>query len=700
MPRRRGSPVPVCLLVALLGPATRVQDAAKTATRDDNASPYRRTVSLAVGGTPPAIVVSEFFTHGALQPDGKNLAVRDADDTPVPWRFLQRGPGDFCRLAFQTVPRQSTYTIEYGGPPSAEPPPWTATAGLLLETRRWKDCDLNQLESIRQAWESAESIGCDYVPAVYHRLNPIDPAPSPFLSRYRGQIRIPVPGKYAFFTTSQDASFLRIDDKPVIASPGAHGPVGDARSRAEATLTAGAHAFEYVHAAAGPDACMVAAWQPPGASKPEPIPPAAFGNDQVAHLPAVGPFQGNRRLHDMAFAVVGEVPVADSDQPLVRVQFQHRAAQSSGVRVHWDFGDGQTSTQADPVHVYLHPGLYSVTATPGQSTGLRVVNRVGIGRAAVPDDPKRLTPDQLPAYLALIDDYDPLKLDPPSVVQLVRVEEQAGRLPRAASVARAWLASPRAAEDEAASNAILQLAVPIVRDRLDDPQAALALCQEALKALKNPAWRAEGAAIAADIAINELLQADAAVKALLDGAVVDLQAAGNPAATAGRVHRALGDYNARQADRPAALAAYAKAQQAVAATRPSAERYAWRGAYSRSTESFLRESKLDEALAELRRWQDAFPADRAEGELPYLFARYWLARDKPDRALALAADLVALNPESAHADRLLLLATDCEQKLGHADRARARLQALLADYPGSPLVPEARKRLDAMPASP
>src|SRR3990172_9772600 len=73
--------------------------------RGGDAFDARRTVRLEAGTSLPAVVVSEFSTHGELLPDGANLAVFDQDG-PVPWRILQIGPGDICRLALQTTPRQ------------------------------------------------------------------------------------------------------------------------------------------------------------------------------------------------------------------------------------------------------------------------------------------------------------------------------------------------------------------------------------------------------------------------------------------------------------------------------------------------------------------------------------------------------------------------------------------------------------------
>ena len=611
-----------------------------TTTPDNSKTPFRRVVSLPnnTGSSPPPVVVTEFFTHGQLQQDGQNLSVADSKNTPVPWRLLQIGPGDFCRLAFQPTTRESTYEITYGGDTTShqKSPPWTAQAGLLLETRHYRETNLNQLDSVRKAFEAAAPIGAEYVPAVYHRYNPLDPSPTPFLSRYQGFLRIPTTANYTFFTSSQDCSFLLVDGKPIVAAPGRHGPVGQARIKAELNLTAGLHPFEYLHAAAGPDACMVAAWQPPGAAKPEPIPPVAFGSDLVARLPAVGPYQGTRRLHDMALALLGEVPVLDSEQPLIRVQFQHRSAQSSGVRTRWDFGDGQTSTQTDPTHIYLHPGLFTITMTPGQSTGLTVTNRVNITRPAIPDDPTNFKPDELAAYLPLLDSYDPQKLDPASLLQLVHVNLQAARPQKAADLASTWLDSDRAAEDQLTTFALSQLAGPLLRDTLDNPTAALNLFQEAARHLENPSRKLDALTLAADTAINHLLQTDDQVKDLLDEAAPLLDTPSIDQATLTRFHRVNADWQTRQGNREAALIAYKKAQEAanLATGRPPTETAARQGAYSRSTEAFLRDNSLDDARDQLKHWQDNFPADKVEGYLPLLKARYWAAEGKLDLAIA------------------------------------------------------------------
>ena len=110
----------------------------------------------------------------------------------------------------------------YGGDAAPESPEWTNEDGLLLETRVYKDCNLNSLESVRDAFRAARPIGADYVEGVHHACNPFARKPGPFFSRYSGSLMINNGGKYGFFTSSRDCSFLLIDDKVVVNAPGVH----------------------------------------------------------------------------------------------------------------------------------------------------------------------------------------------------------------------------------------------------------------------------------------------------------------------------------------------------------------------------------------------------------------------------------------------------------------------------------------------
>ena len=167
--------VPGALLCALMC-AHCETTCAQTVRWQDERCDYRRTVDLPADGE-PTIVVADFFAHGALHASGTNLTVYAGRDA-IPFRVLQVGPGDYCRVAFQAQDGVTQYQIYYGGRnrshrPAANPnESWLRSDGLLLETRTWRQCDLASLQSVRAAWNSADRIGSDYVSRVFHRHNP------------------------------------------------------------------------------------------------------------------------------------------------------------------------------------------------------------------------------------------------------------------------------------------------------------------------------------------------------------------------------------------------------------------------------------------------------------------------------------------------------------------------------------------------
>jgi TolA-binding protein len=662
--------------------------------------PYRRRIELGAAAR-PAIVVAEFYTHGAVTTSDPPLAVHARGrNRRVPHRLLQVGPGDFCRIALQPIEGARYYAIYYGGEGGGgeEVPAWHATAGLLLETRRYRRCNLRAADSVRKAFEASAAIGGDYVPTVFHRGNPFAATPAPLLSRYQGQIDIPKGGKYIFFTSSQDCSFLLIDGKQVVAAPGRHRPSSRGRFQGEVTLTAGLHQFEYLHAAVGNEACMVAAWQPTGVRRPVPIPGKRFGFDSVDHLSAGWlEHRTDRFLPDFQVTSRGAVGLADSDQWLVRVEFNSTTAATlaAGGRFAWDFGDGQTAEGLATTHIYLHPGLYQVSLTQRRSGRRRTTtNKVLIKLpTTVPSSDKG--PDALADYVPSLLKVDPTRLDSDGVVQLVRALLEAGQSARAAAAGQVALTTADGTRDDPFFWTLVQLIGPLLRDTMDDPEAAMAAWGQAAERIRRKTWRAECAIEAADNALSDLLRPNEATP-LLQQAAHWIGSATGPAA--GKLYRVWGDWYARDGEAAKAQAAYAEAAMRLGGTRGTVRQNAWRGARSRTTEALLRSGALDQARDALRRWQLEFPADKGQGYLSLLLARYWVARKGLPQAIAVASDLLAVRPSSSYADQLLLLSARAQQKLGQTDRAAATYQTLLTDYPGSPLVETAKTELGKLTA--
>jgi tetratricopeptide (TPR) repeat protein len=701
-------------------------------------------------GKPYTVVVTEFLHHGEITPPGHNLLVAARNNELVPLRLLQLGPGDFCRLAFQTLRGQSQYEIVYGGPSPTQPlPAWTNRDGLLLETRHYQGSRLDSLDEVRTAFAGAEPFGADYVAQVHHGYNPFGPLAEPFLSHYSGILNVPAAGSYGLITSSQDCSFLLVDDKLVVAAPGRHGPRYNAHpdSRGDARLAAGPHKFDYYHAAAGDSGVMFAAWEvnPEG---PKPQHPAAiasevFHNYAIGHLPA-GPatLRTARLVPDFLVKVVDELPLPDDPAPLVAVLLRDNSPRALSLegKMRWDFGDGQASELRQADHVYLHPGLYTVKLTMQHNgRSVEMVNRVSIERPPLTQADKQHTLDE---YLRVIKDYDPRTLDAVALRQwvlayeakadaiqsqadtsrtsreadekrmsqrrraAVEAELSAGQsAPEAAKFLAVAVAAVRTAlgSDQFVANgdddlmALARLAGPMARDRLGDAAAAVRIWRGAGQRLKNPELRAECETEMADIAINDMVDT-AHARQLLESAGRGLkQAVHGPAAA--RLRRIWADFYAATGDGAAARRAYGEAEQLLGRAGPYAETTARRGAHGRSTEEFLKIGQLARAVAELRAWQQESPADKLNGYWSLLYARYWTERKQYAQAIAQAEQLQTINPDSPYVDQLLVLAAECEAARGRRDRALATLHALLKDYPGSPLVSQARQTIARLEGS-
>jgi tetratricopeptide (TPR) repeat protein len=673
-----------------------------------------RSVNVPAGKT-YSIIVAEFFHHGEIRPDGCNIAVVAQNKELVSWRVLQLGPGDVCRLAFQTIEGRSQYDIFYGGePPRDEKPEWTCNDGLLLETRQFRHCDFHSLDSVRKAFDASTPIGADYVDQVFHGCNPFNLKTGPFLSRYTGYLDMPKAETYGLITSSQDCSFLLVDGKTVASAPGYHGPMYRVRpgSRHDLQLSAGQHKFEYYHAAAGSNAVMVAAWEvnpsDQHAHNPKPIPGEAFRSYMVGHLPAGRVTLRTAKLvPDFTMTISGYMPLPDNDVPLVAVSFRDASPKGltmQGARIRWDFGDGQTATTLSADHVYLRPGLYPVKLSIRRgSKAVEIINRVYVDRPLLPSREKQPSFDE---YVRTIDSYDAKSLDAASIRQLVlALEAKADTFVDGGDAAKHYLA--RAVEigklgfqQSSATKAteellkLAQLVGPMARVRLGDSQSAWDNWRLATEQVAAPVAKAECEINAADIAVNDLAK-PAAAKPLLEAATRRL-GTGRSGPVAAMLQRVWGDYHAATGDGKAARAAYLDADRLSPDPHNFVQQAARLGAHARSTEEFLKEKHFDRAAAEIQAWQQELPSARLDGYLTLLYARYWAGRGQHAEAIAQAEQLQAANPDSPYVDQLLLLAADSAMRLGHKDRALATLHSLVKDYPGSPLVPLAKKNINIL----
>jgi PKD repeat protein len=447
---------------------------------------------------------------------------------------------------------------------------------------------------------------------------------------------------------------------------------------------------------------------------------------------------------DFVAKIVGDVPLPDDDVPLIGVAFRNTSPKSlmaQGAKARWNFGDGQISDLPNANHVYLRPGLYTVTLSARHSgVSVEMANKLYVDRPLTTLQDKQHSLDN---YLKTIEEYDPTTLDAAALRQLVlALEAQSLALQNQADEAARKTQAPAEDPDrrsdvkkgsaqrkkathpnaepaearhylEAAVAAgktaftkesqvggeidllrLAELVGPMARERLGESETAMQVWRVAGERTVATGAKAECEIAAADIAINDLLDV-ATAKSLLDAAAKGLgKARSGPAAAS--LQRVLGDYYAATGDGKAARTAYTEAQRLAGATRRFIEMTAWQGAHTRSTEEFIKQGQFARAAEELHAWRREFPIERLDGYLTLLYARYWAGRGKYAQAVAQAEQLLTANPDSPYVDQILLLSADSDVRRGRKERALATLHALLKDYPGSPKVAQAKQTIAAL----
>lgn len=644
----------------------------------------RRSVTLPDAPGAGEVCVAEFLTTGFLTDEQPGVIVVAGRDE-VPSRVLQRGPGDQVRVAFLTVANEPHYDIYYGGAATEET--WPDAPGLLLDVRAFVDCDVAQLDSVRDAFERAPPLGRDYVDQVYLGLLPFADSATPVLAVYSGTLTIEQPGAYKFFTTSQDASWLLIDGKPVVSWPGRHRPVGDARHVGEVTLSAGPHQFEYVYATPDAGYVAVAAWQPSGGGAVEPIPAAAFG--AVRRVDVDRPrLRSGGPLADFRAMSVAQAVVTAESPPLVRMRFSVRG---SSRPARWAFGDGQTALGTDVEHVYLVPGEYTVDC---ETAGARSVPCRIVVSPPWPHLNEEEANADIADWQAELQKYDVGLLSAAALRQLVRIYVELENPGQAIEAGVAGFRQrPRDAtplEPDAAAQLVADLAELIADEpsRLDE---ALLLCREGLAVNPSGAAALRLWLLTANLALSldrpqECGDALATIRGLVDQQT--------PAVDRVRVSLLAGDLARRTGDDEAAHDAYEAAQsQSLSQNWDLRERIARGGSFSRTIEDQLRSGDVQRADATLAEWALQIPLSRVSGDAALLRTRCLLNRGFLRQAVLECGDFLRVAADDPYADRILLLAATAQHRLGDDVRANTTLQQLLTDYPGSAFVPDARRWL-------
>jgi len=655
----------------------------------------RRVVGAVVEDTGEAggeVAVCAFYAGGMVKRDASDVRVAINGRRLTGHRVLQVGPADLVRVAFQALPNATRYYIYYGNPKAPAPTPWEIKRGVLLEARSWTSAARpTRLPVIEAAFAKGRPIGADFVSHISFGHHPFAATGTPTVFHYTGWFRPPRPGTYSIATSSDGGSWIQIDGRPVLAWPGAHGAVRDARHAKDVVLTQALHRIDYWNVSHSGRTMMVAAWKAPGDKRYRAIPPTTF-------LPVA-----EAKLVEMdlkAEKLVADFFPEHADEAwwpnryAVRMRFRNLSKVVTVGRsghFEWKFGDGQTSSELEPTHIYLAPGDYTVSLKASRGVLSNTFRtKVRVERDWFNQASRTITP--IAEYAKTVAQYDLTTLDVRNLVLAVDLfDHEKMREPLIAAAGELTLKRDGVSEKDLVANGLLLGKNLRAAGRVQDALRAYGGIERRIKAGRR---KAQIAVQIGETLLNDLLRYDEAEK--------EYQRVLKTYATAGaepvlrRAHVGLGDIWRHRGDRERAREAYAAAAAIRLTFQPPNVAAVRVGTLARYVEEYTRERQWEWAFSFLDDWAWEFPLDKLEGHWSLLRAKALLARGDRAAALREAMDLVGASPDSAYAARLLMFAAECHVAEGQTDKARLLLQTAVEDYPEDPEQDAARARLQAL----
>ena len=297
------------------------------------------------------------------------ITVARKSGAPVAQQILWAAAGEPAKVLFDCSSGDATYTVTEGGAVPAGGGDWQPTAGLVLETRAWRDGPVGNWREIRKTCEeSAPVLGRSLMPNIFLGVHPHGPN-GPCVSIFRGWLRIDRPGVYNFAVASEDAASFFVDGRHVVSWPGVHGINGPGRRgkfNADVELPAGVHAVEYLNVVQDSGYSVVLAWKAPGQKRLDVVPAAAFVQPSqfrvVRSEPAAGPDAAVRFAWDI------QRHLSFWGHSVVFVELR---ALCDAAEYRWVFDDGTTLRGREVSHWFLSSGMRRVKLVVAIGQGKR-----------------------------------------------------------------------------------------------------------------------------------------------------------------------------------------------------------------------------------------------------------------------------------------------------------------------------------------
>ncbi|MDP7253369.1 MAG: PKD domain-containing protein [Planctomycetota bacterium] len=311
-----------------------------------------------------------FSPDGNCKSDGSDIRIVDTRGKEVPYQIVYVNPVRQAIVRFKVIPGQDKFLVYYGNPKAEKREyDWVCRRGLFLETRPCPKGLPKSLADMRKLVAKAKSsYGAQYNMWVFNQFNPLGPTDR-YMVLYDGWINCPVTGEYKIGTVSDGPSFLVLDGKLAVQKLGTGQADRANPDTAQIQLTKGIHHIEYLAGGMDDAYRVTAVWQPPSGKQLDVIRydfyPRVLSAESIAAERKGAPF-----ALDFSEKVRDSIPL-ESGQANGYVFTNKTTRKSKRGRLHyeWDFGDGITSSEESPSHVYFEVGDYTIKLTATDSRG-------------------------------------------------------------------------------------------------------------------------------------------------------------------------------------------------------------------------------------------------------------------------------------------------------------------------------------------
>lgn len=337
--------------------------------------------------------ITELNTLGNVLPDGADIRVTDLFNNIIPYRVLSVSKDGFVKVEFSLAGKtdNSAFCVYYGNP-SAKPLVFNfgqIGGGVNLIIKSYESGEVTDIDSFFSLFDASQKVmGQTLRENISDKSNPFSKENEKCLALYSGIIRAPINGSYGFQLKATGPAFLSIDDKVVLSQKKAD--IQYATSE-PITLSRGDHFFKFCVLSRHPSAFITELyWRLPGERIFKIIPPESFSSS-IYYYPVVHQKRGKILNAFFDYNFDKKIQVLGSDKVFTRIIFKNLSFDSlagatktnlntdtassypalpeSEIRVSWDFGDGEKSSEPNPFHIYNKSGVYEVKLTARNDMG-------------------------------------------------------------------------------------------------------------------------------------------------------------------------------------------------------------------------------------------------------------------------------------------------------------------------------------------